>query len=288
MPELPEVEVLVRHLRPLLRGRRVRLVEVLRSKIVAPSSPKRFGETLNGAVFEGLERRGKFLLFSLKGRDRGERIQLVGHLGMTGRMYLQESKEPLPRHAAVVLGFGRQRFVFEDTRYFGRLTLDTSSVEQLGPEPWSAEFTVGRFGRDLARSAQSIKVRLLDQRLVAGIGNIYASEALFRAGVRPTVAARRLRPQQVQRLWEAIRSLLSEAIEWGSTVRLNFAGRGKSDRLFYFGRTPGNSEYNHERLQVYDRAGQACVQCGTVIRRLVQGGRSTYFCPACQSPAGRD
>jgi formamidopyrimidine-DNA glycosylase len=285
VPELPEVEVLVRHLRPLLRGCRVRGVEVFRPKIVGPSSPEHFAQTLRGAAFQDLSRRGKYLLFCLKGRGAVGPFTLVGHLGMTGRMYVQPRRDKLPRHAAVAMDLGSARFVFEDTRYFGRLSLDAHCIEHLGPEPLSAEFTAAGLRQALSRSRQAVKVRLLDQRVVAGIGNIYASEALFRAGIRPTTAACKLSSRQNNNLWSAIRETLAEAIETGSTVPLNLSGSEKTDSLFYFGRAPGSSQYNHEQLQVYDRAGQPCAQCGTTIRRIVQAARSTFFCPACQGRA---
>ena len=182
----------------------------------------------------------------------------------------------------MVLHLGREKFVFEDTRYFGRLGFDTSALRRLGPEPLGKEFTVGRLAQGLSRSRQPIKVKLLDQSLLAGVGNIYASEALFRAGLAPTRPARRLTGVQIKRLWRAIRAVLREAIICGSTVPLNFAGEGASDGLFYFGRAPGAPDYYEERLQVYDRAGQPCRACAAVIKRRVQAARSTFYCPRCQ------
>lgn len=280
MPELPEVEVLARHLAPLLRGRKISGVQVHREKIIGPSTPADFERQLRGATFKDLSRRGKYLLFDLR-RDR-KPLLLVGHLGMTGRMYLLPTNAPLPKHAAVTLNLGREKFVFEDTRYFGRLTLDTSVIAGLGPEPLSDEFILEKFSKELKRSAQSIKVKLLDQRLVAGIGNIYASEALFRAGISPRIATKRLKPAQVARLWNAVRETLTEAIECGSTVPLNYSGNGERDGLFYFGRAAGAPDYYEERLQVYDRAGKPCIRCGNTIRRIVQAVRSTFYCPTCQ------
>jgi formamidopyrimidine-DNA glycosylase len=182
----------------------------------------------------------------------------------------------------VVLKLGAETFVFEDTRYFGRLTLDVSAVENLGPEPLGDEFTVEYFSRVLQRSAQAIKVKLLDQALVAGVGNIYASEALFRACISPQLAARRLKLAQIERLWQAIRETLSDAIERGSTVPLSYNGVGKSDGLFYFEGAAGAQELYEEHLRVYDRASKPCITCGTAIKRIVQGARSTFYCPKCQ------
>jgi formamidopyrimidine-DNA glycosylase len=280
MPELPEVEVLVRHLAPVLPGRKIRDVEVRRARTIAPAIASEFVRELRGAKFVGLSRRGKYLLFTLEGKKS---FTLVGHLGMTGRMYLSPAKSILPKHAAVVLNLGAENFVFEDTRYFGRLTLDGSSIAALGPEPLGEDFTVEYFSRSLLHSKQPIKVKLLDQSLVAGIGNIYASEALFRAGVSPRLQARRLKPEQVARLWQAIRETLTDAIERGSTVPLNYSGDGKSDGLFYFGRAPGAPDFYEERLLVYDREGRPCVNCGTAIKRIVQAARSTFYCPKCQA-----
>lgn len=282
VPELPEVEVLARHLAPLLEGRTVRAVHVRRAKVLAPTSTRTFTQALLGARFCGLTRRGKYLLFALQHAKRGEPWMLAGHLGMTGRMYLLPAKAPLPRHAAVVLNLGRENFVFEDTRYFGRLTLDLRALARLGPEPLGPEFMVKRFADALSRSAQAIKVKLLDQSLLAGVGNIYASEALFRAGIAPTLPARRLRKAQVERLRRAIREVLREAIACGSTVPLNYAGQGARDGLFYFGRAPEAPDFYEERLRVYDRAGRPCPECGTVIKRRVQAARSTFYCPHCQ------
>ena len=280
MPELPEVEVLVRHLGPLVRGRTIRTVDLRRTKVIAPTSPRGFAQALRGAKFTALLRRGKYLVFHL--RSAGVGRVLIGHLGMTGRMYLLPAKAPLPKHAAVVLGLGRENFVFEDTRYFGRLTLDASTLKRLGPEPLGTEFTVKHFALALSRSAQAVKVKLLDQSLVAGIGNIYASEALFRAGIAPTLPARQLKSGQVARLRAAIRKVLNEAIENGSTVPLDYAGVGPRSGLFYFGLAPGAQDYYAERLRVYDRAGRPCYSCGTAIKRRTQAARSTYYCPQCQ------
>jgi formamidopyrimidine-DNA glycosylase len=284
MPELPEVEVLARHLQPLLPGKNIRNVTVRRARVLRPDLPGAFRRALLGATFTGLIRRGKYFLFQLRRPKSRETFTLLGHLGMTGRMYLARKSTPIPKHAAVVLHLGRDNFIYEDTRYFGRLTLDLESVARLGPEPLSAEFQPESFGQALRRSAQAVKVKLLDQSLVAGVGNIYASEALFRAGIPPQLAARRLTPGQVKKLWQAIRTVLTEAIECGSTVPLNFGGE-PSDRLFYFGRAAGALDYYTERLCVYDRAGQPCPQCGRPIQRIVQAARSTFFCPHCQRAA---
>ena len=281
MPELPEVEVLVRHLAPVVRNRKIQRVEVRRARVILPTTGEQFSRKLNGAAFVELTRRGKYLLFEMRAAN-GAGFPLIGHLGMTGRMYLLPAKSPLPKHAAVVLGLGGEIFVFEDTRYFGRLTLDDSAIAALGPEPLGEAFTAEYFELALSRSAQAVKVKLLDQQLVAGVGNIYASEALFRAGISPRLPARSLKPPQVARLRQTIRETLRDAIKRGRTISLNHSDDGKSDGLFYFGGAPDAQDFYEERLKVYDRAGKPCRVCKTAIKRIVQGARSTFYCPNCQ------
>jgi len=281
MPELPEVEVLVRHLRPLVRGRRISAVQIQRERVIRPTRPRALAQALVGAKILDLHRRGKYLLFDLRPAQSRATVQLLGHLGMTGRMFVTNRRDPLPKHAAVILELGGRRFIYEDPRYFGRFTLDLTSVQQLGPEPWAETLNPETFLRALKKSRQPIKVKLLDQTLIAGVGNIYASESLFRAGLSPRRPAGRLTLPESTRLLAAIREVLDEAIAGGSTIPLNFSGP-KTDGLFYFGQAAGTPVYYTERLHVYDRAGEPCVKCGHSIRRLVQAARSTFYCPHCQ------
>ena len=258
MPELPEVEVVVRKLRPRIIGRTIRNVSIRRLRVIAPTSEEDLLRTLKGARFASLRRRGKYLVFKLQ---RGKTsITLLGHLGMSGDMYVVPQMEAEPKHAAVVLLLGNQKFIYEDTRYFGRFTLDTKPLEYLGPEPLNSDFRLKEFREALRRSSQSIKVKLLDQCLVAGLGNIYASEALFRAGINPRLPARKLTDAQIKRLWQTIPKVLKHAIRFGTTRGDGYIGR----------------------LTVYDRKGKPCRVCKRPISRIVQGGRSTYFCPTCQ------
>lgn len=281
MPELPEVEVLVRHLRPVLHGKTIRSLRVNRAKILRPTSERELKRVLTGAKFKSLSRRGKYLLFGLHSPALRKDITLLGHLGMEGRMFVAGKDEPLPKHTPVVFELNRGNFVFEDTRYFGRMTFDLSAIEKLGPEPWDENFTPEFFARELKRSRQPVKVKLLDQSLVAGVGNIYASEALFRAKISPKRAANNLTLAQVKALHRTIREVLEQAIAGGSTVQLNFGAR-KTDGLFYFGRAADATNYYEERLQVYDRAGKPCLNCDSPIKRIVQAARSTFYCPHCQ------
>jgi formamidopyrimidine-DNA glycosylase len=281
MPELPEVEVLARYLRPVILGKTIRGVDVRRAKVLRPTSLRQFQKVLTGAKFTGLSRRGKYILFELRSKTSDKPVTLLGHLGMTGKMFLARKNEPLPKHAAVIFDLGRENFIYEDTRYFGRMTLDLSAIKKLGPEPLDEKFSPEIFAQSLKRSRQAIKIKLLDQSLVAGVGNIYASEALFRARISPKLAANKLTFGQIKKLWCAIREVLAEAIAGGSTVQLNFAG-GKSDGLFYFGRAAEAPDYYEERLQVYDRADKPCLNCRRPIKRIVQAARSTFYCVQCQ------
>ncbi|MCX8156789.1 MAG: bifunctional DNA-formamidopyrimidine glycosylase/DNA-(apurinic or apyrimidinic site) lyase [Verrucomicrobiae bacterium] len=281
MPELPEVEVLVRHLGPQLAGRRISEVRVFHAKVVRPHRPTEFARAVRGARFHQVRRRGKYLLFDLEQLGGGT-LLMVGHLGMTGRMYLTSPSAPWPAHVGICFQLEDARLVYVDPRRFGRMTLEAAVLQHLGPEPLDRQFTARRLQEHLAGSRQAIKVRLMDQRVVAGVGNIYASEALWRAAISPRRAAGRLGREACGRLWRALRAVLREAIAWGSTIPLDFAGREKGEKLFYFGVREGKPGYYHERLRVYDRAGQPCLRCGAGIRRIIQGGRSTYYCPACQ------
>ncbi len=282
MPELPEVEVLARHLRPLIEGEAIRSVEALRAKSLRGTTRRNLEQALTGARFMGLRRRGKYLLFELKPEGARETFELLGHLGMTGRMYLQPKGADLPKHTVLRLGLGRHDFVFVDTRYFGRMTLDASAIDRLGPEPLGEGFSTDYFAARLKRSAQAIKVKLLDQALVAGIGNIYACEALHRSGISPRRSSRRLTRAQAGRLRVNIREILAAAIELGSTIRLDFAGAGVQDGLFYYGGSEAAPGTVFERFAAYDREGEPCPTCGTAIKRIVQAARSTFYCPKCQ------
>ena len=283
---MPEVEILARNLRPLLCGKTVRSVSVHRDRATRPTPPREFEKALAGLKFKDLTRRGKYLMFQLeagagprkRSKSEAATLTILGHLGMTGRMFIALKKEQLPSHTAVVLNLGDRNFIYEDQRYLGRMTLDLSPLNELGPEP--SDFSPDTFAAALKQSRQPIKIKLLDQSLIAGVGNIYASEALFRARISPKLAANQLKPAQAESLLDAIQDVLNDAIEFGSKTQFKTMS-GKSDAMYYFS-DDGESDYE-DRFRVYDRAGQPCVNnCGSKIQRIIQGARSTYFCPHCQ------
>ncbi|HSD92585.1 MAG TPA: bifunctional DNA-formamidopyrimidine glycosylase/DNA-(apurinic or apyrimidinic site) lyase [Methyloceanibacter sp.] len=281
MPELPEVETVRRGLEPILVGKQFARVEQRRPDLRFPL-PQRFGERLSGRKVKALDRRAKYLLARL---DGGE--VLVMHLGMTGRFSINGSaKVPPPKHEHIVFHLGDgTRVRYSDTRRFGYMDLiPTKSLDShalfkgLGVEPLSAEFTPEWLAQRLKGKATSIKAALIDQRLIAGLGNIYACEALFRAGISPmrlagTLATKSGKPtHKTEALAAAVKAVLEDAIKaGGSSLRDYKRADGRLGRF-------------QHRFKVYGREGKPCSKkgCGGTVRRIVQGGRSTFYCPTCQ------
>ncbi|MGH9927821.1 MAG: bifunctional DNA-formamidopyrimidine glycosylase/DNA-(apurinic or apyrimidinic site) lyase [Pyrinomonadaceae bacterium] len=274
MPELPEVEHVVRGLRRAVLGRRILAAELNLPRLLAAPSPATFKRKLRGPRIDAINRRGKYILFELDSRD-----VLLVHLRMTGKFLCVGQHEPLPPYPHVVFYLDDdRRLVFCDMRQFGRMRLLPASkllalpqIEALAPEPLTDDFSLAYFLDALSKSRRSLKQLLLDQTKILGLGNIYASEALFLARISPLKAADTLSKARALRLHQAIRDILEEAIAAGSTLRIDL--------------TDGDSRYigTTERFwRVYERSGEPCVNCGTRIKRVVQGGRSTYFCPKCQ------
>ena len=274
MPELPEVEHVVRGLRRAVVGRRIIAAEINLPRTVASPSPALLKRKVRGARIDAIIRRGKYILFQL---DSGE--VLVVHLRMTGKFVCITPEQPLPPYPHVVFYLDDdRRLIFCDMRQFGRMRLLASrklsalpQLQSLAPEPLSDGFSGDYLMETLSKSRRSLKQLLLDQTKILGLGNIYASEALFLARISPFKEAHSLSRVRALRLHQAIRDVLEEAIAAGSTLRIDLSdGIGS-----YFGTT--------ERFwRVYEREDEPCVNCGTRIRRAVQGGRSTYYCPRCQ------
>ena len=269
MPELPEVETIVRDLRRLVTGATIERATVLRPDLIG-GDPVRFESGLRGRTIEEIGRRAKNIVISL-GDER-----LVINLGMTGRVLVVDASAIEPSHLGVrfELTDGR-RVLYQDVRRFGFLELLPAKgwearADTLGREPLHADFDPPTLYELTRHSRVAIKTWLMDQRRVVGIGNIYASEALFRAAISPRKAARRLTRRESERLHAAIQAVLRDAIEFRGTTLLDYRDAA--------GETGGFAQ----RLKVYDRAGEPCVSCGAPVRRIVQGGRSTFFCPKCQ------
>ncbi len=272
MPELPEVETIARGLRQAV-GRRIVAVDVRWPRTVAMPDPAAFAARLCGQCIADVGRRGKWLVLSL---DSG--AALLIHLRMSGRLILEADGAATDHHARVLLSLddGR-RLRFSDPRKFGRMALTDDPAEvlgALGAEPLSEEFTAERLARILAGRRTRLKPFLLEQRHLAGLGNIYTDEALWRARLHPLRRADSLNEEEIERLHGAIREVLSEAV----------AGRGTTlDDTRYVGADGLPGEFAGQ-LAVYGQAGQACPRCGSPVVRIVVGGRGTHLCPCCQPP----
>jgi formamidopyrimidine-DNA glycosylase len=285
MPELPEVETVRRGLEPVLAGATLTRVRQNRPDLRFPF-PDRFVQRLDGAVVQTLQRRAKYLLFPL---STGE--TWITHLGMTGRFTMDGTQigvfeEPAPiagkhEHMSLcaVTGDATTRIGFADARRFGFMGLiPTDAVEThpwfaaMGPEPLGNAFSAAHLETALKGRKSAIKFMLLDQRIVAGLGNIYVCEALFRARISPRAAAGSISRARLERLVPVIRDVLNEAIVAGGSTLRDFAN------------ADGGQGYFQHRFDVYGREGEPCRADDRhpVIRRLVQGGRSTFYCPVCQ------
>ena len=265
--------MLRRSLEPRLRGRRISRVEV-RSPALREPLDRRSLERLAGREIEGLRRRAKYLLIDLEGAST-----LVIHLGMSGRFTVASAAEPVDRHEHVAFHLepDGERLRLVDPRRFGlafalpRRRLETDRhFAHLGVEPLAGEVTAGYLKAAAAKRRGPIKAFLMDARVVVGVGNIYASEALWRARVHPRRSVARVSLATWGRLAEAVRGVLAQAIEEGGTTLNNFADG------------EGNAGYFQVSLAAYGREGEPCHRCGRSLKRIVQSNRSTFYCPGCQ------
>jgi formamidopyrimidine-DNA glycosylase len=263
MPELPEVETVARSIAPLV-GRRIVAAEFRGLRVLRGGDPDAMAASLQGRKIDAVRRYGKFILVSLRGGG-----YLTIHLGMTGKLLLGG---PSGKHTHAILTLDRGGvLLYDDSRQFGRLQYSPEfppRIEKLGPEPLEVPFET--FAEALARRKTRIKALLLNQDFLRGIGNIYADEALFRAGIHPLAMASRIRGERARRLHRAIAEVLTEAIAAG--------GSSISDYVDAQGRK-GFFQFSH---RVYQRTGEPCVTCGTPIRRVLVAQRSSHFCPRCQ------
>jgi formamidopyrimidine-DNA glycosylase len=275
MPELPEAETIVRGLRPRIVGRRIDSIRFLARRVASPASRRRKRALAVGRTIQGVRRRAKVVIL-----DLGDIAVLAVDLRMTGRLlWVKDGREPEGfQHIRAVLDLDDgSRLFFDDARQFGSIALyrkdewERYAAARFGPEPLEPEFTPEFLRRALSRTTRaSVKTVLLDPRFAAGVGNLYANEACFVAGIRPQRRARRLRNGESERLHAAIRQVLAEAI----------AARGTTFRDYRD--AAGDMGAYQGALRVYDRAGEPCPRCGAPIRRVVVAGRSGFYCPHCQ------
>jgi formamidopyrimidine-DNA glycosylase len=271
VPELPEVEVIRRGLAAKLVGETIVGVSRGDKRLRRQAEPGELA-SLAGRTVVSLGRRGKYLLAHL---DQGQTLLI--HLGMTGRLFYQTGSCPALPHVHLVFHLqSGHRLVYQDVRRFGQVLLYAKGVQppaltQVGLEPWSRRLTPAWLQQRAARLKRPVKNFLLDGRLIAGVGNIYASEALFEARLHPQTPVGRLSLETWTRLLKALRRILRQAIAAGGTTIANFADCEGQSGLFAV------------QLKVYGRAGEPCPACGSAIARLVMAGRSTFFCPRCQA-----
>lgn len=270
MPELPEVETTRRGIEPHAVGERICEVIVRRRDLRQPV-PESLDE-VEGRRITAVGRRSKYLLVAI---DDG--TTLILHLGMSGSLRVASPSDAWKKHdhVGITLGNGKQ-LRFHDPRRFGLLLRVSGNPEDhpllrdLGPEPLGGAFTAASLAAACAKRSAAIKLVIMDAKVVVGVGNIYASEALFRAGIRPRTAARRVSKPRLAKLVTAIREVLTDSIEAGGTTLRDFVS------------SDGEPGYFRQKLFVYDRKGEPCRVCGTPIRHAVIGQRSTYWCPKCQ------
>jgi len=268
MPELPEVETTVRGLATVLEGRRIERVRINRADLRRPF-PEGLGQALTGAVVTGMGRRAKY---GLVHTDRGQ--TMVFHLGMSGRWRIDPAQ--IEKHDHLVLETEHHVLALNDARRFGSVDLvETDRLDAwppfaaLGPEPLGDELSPAHLARAFAGRIAAVKLLLLDQRIVAGLGNIYVCEALFRAHIDPRKDSGKVSRAALGRLVPAIRDVLCESILAGGSTLRDYA------------RPDGELGYFAKDFDVYGREGEPCA-CGGTVQRIVQGGRSTWFCPKCQ------
>jgi len=274
VPELPEVETYVRDLTPLLHNRTVTGVTVFWPRIIALPTVDEFIQAMIGQRFTSFGRRGKYMLLGLASGDT-----LIVHLRMTGRVTVYAQPVVADKHTHVVLDLADGGQIhYQDSRKFGRLWLvanTTTVLHKLGEEPFAAAFDVDYFAAKVAGRTSPIKALLLDQAVVAGVGNIYADESLFRAGIHPTRASNSLTREELTRLHSAIQSVLGQAIDrHGSSL-----GHSSIQNYTRPGGEAGEFQGEHK---VFQRTGKPCMHCGQPIERIVVTQRSTHFCSTCQ------
>jgi len=265
MPELPEVEIARSNLERWLVGRRILSARVLDPSALRGQSARRVTHTLRGATVRGIARRGKHLIW-----DLGKRGKIASHFGMSGKLVVRGANEARPRASRVVLHLARGReLAFVDVRRLGAFQLIDEGVENklrgLGVEPLEISFTPSQLSHLLASARLPIKSFLMDQRRIAGLGNIHAAEALFRAGVHPARVAKSLSESEVRALHRGIRGTLKQTL------------RNEDDDIRYL-----HESGTENRFLVYGKKGEPCPRCKTRISRIVQAGRSTFYCAECQ------
>lgn len=299
MPELPEVETIVRGLQKDLKDCLITDVDIREQKVIGFPDSDSFRQLLNNIKIEDIHRRGKYIVFHLQHKKKkaislsGKQLSgetpskieylqhryLIVHLRMTGKLLIKNKNDQIHKHTHVIFHLNNSyQLRFNNVRKFGRMYLvDENKLEKaggfckLGPEPLARNFTVGDFKELFTGRSRIIKALLLQQDFVAGLGNIYTDEALFRAGIDPRRKANSLQDKEIRQLYQAVREVLREGIK--------YCGTSISDYVNSW----GESGSFQQRLRVYQKDGQPCSLCGQEIMKIKAAGRGTHFCPHCQN-----
>ncbi|MCD6318313.1 DNA-formamidopyrimidine glycosylase [Candidatus Aerophobetes bacterium] len=273
MPELPEVETIRQDMLRKVKGKKIYKVEVKNEKPIRIPTPSQFIQRLEGKVFKDILRRGKYLIVQINSTQN-----LIFHLKLTGRLIFSPQGEKTPKYTRIIFNFeDKSKLFFTDIRGFADVYLISEkewdkipSLRDIGPEPLDPDFTLNKFENILRGKRGKIKPLLMNQSFIAGIGNVYSQEALFRARIHPERNSSQLKKEEVESLYKNLLSILREAISYrGSSVDAYVDLQGEKGKF-------------ESHLQVYGRKGKSCERCGKPIVRKMVGGRGTYFCPNCQ------
>ncbi|SEI05961.1 DNA-(apurinic or apyrimidinic site) lyase [Halobacillus karajensis] len=273
MPELPEVETVRNTLKHLALGKKIDRVSVFWGNIIKqPQDPKEFEQLLIGQTIKDINRKGKFLIFQM------DDLSLVSHLRMEGKFGVYDEAVEKTKHTHVIFHFtDGTELRYNDVRKFGTMhvfqkgkELENKPLRQLGPDPFEKAFTVDYFYNKLKKTSRNMKAVLLDQSIVAGLGNIYVDEALFRARIHPERIAHSLTREEAEKVHDASISVILEAIEQGGTTIRSYLNSQGEMGMF------------QQKLRVYGKQDSSCVNCGAPVRKLKVSGRGTHICPECQ------
>ena len=273
MPEMPEVEIIRRYLDKMAAGKKIMDLDIRLPRMIKWPDTEGFRALVTGRTIKAMNRRGKYLLLEL---DNGSEV--VFHLRMTGRLVYEPTGKTSDSHARVIFHLqGGASLVYGDTRTLGTIhgirpeeRAMLKGLAEMGPEPLSAEFTAAYLYETASKRKVAIKSFLLNQKYIGGIGNIYADEALFLAGIHPLRPAQSLSREECGRLWESVNKVIAAGIEDGGTTFRDYQNG------------EGGQGSHQEHLYVYGRKGEPCRSCGSPIERITVGGRGTHFCPKCQ------
>lgn len=290
MPELPEVELLVNHLNESLPESPLMNCHILKQRVIRYDkslSRENWGASILGLKIGTIKRKGKYFCIPFKSPQKHAKCfsQLVGHLGMTGRIFWSDKKSQYlkDKHVVLLFDFNQSAMVFKDVRQFGFMSFETRALNKLGVDPLAETWGKYDWPEKTSISKRNVKSILMDQSIVCGLGNIYVNEILFNAKIHPQRKWSKLSSFEKIKIKDSITRVLTQAISIGQNVPLDFSGEKSVNRLFYFGGSDPEVKYQDmELLRVYDRCGKECRSCQGTIEKIVMENRSTFYCQNCQ------